>query len=64
MVKLVIEERSFKPLGKKHNYVDGRGGTIIRIIIFDDSGRRIDQITCNDRVTFLEKVNFILRKFY
>jgi hypothetical protein len=61
---MVIEEKSYTPLGKKHNWVErGNSGYNIEIIIKDEHSRRIDGFKVNSKKSWKEILDLINIKY-
>ena len=58
-----IKEKSWRPLGKKHNWMTRGQGFICKLIIKDETGRNLDKFLWNSNKKFKEILELLRLKY-
>lgn len=58
-----IEEKSWQPLGKKHNWTEKKSGFWFELLIKDENGRKLDRFVWNTINKFKEILELLRLKY-
>lgn len=58
-----MKKKDWKPLGKRHDWVQRNGGELIYELVIFDSGRKLDRFVFNTGKKFREILELIRLKY-